>query len=133
MRWDGRTEDAQMSQPPDSENDNAGSDNSGKDLQELLRKLWENNYPTVLERVRILRTAQLKFSADALDEQARENAEDAAHKLAGVLGTFGLPKGSILASKIEVLLAREGRRGAQQEQELRLWLDELEAIIASKQ
>ena len=43
----------------------------------------------------------------SLDNQTRKNAEAAAHKLAGVLGTFGLPEGSKLASKIEDLLAQE--------------------------
>jgi HPt (histidine-containing phosphotransfer) domain-containing protein len=109
-----------MNQPPEPE----------KGLQELLDTLWKNNYPKLLERLRILREAHRKLSAGTLDPQARHDGEDAAHKLAGILGTFGLPEGSALASKIEVLLAQEA--GAEEEHELQSWLDELEAIIASK-
>ncbi|MEA5627484.1 response regulator [Nostoc sp. UHCC 0251] len=54
------------------------------------------------------RIAVLKLAADALrkgklDEQVRQKAEQEAHKLAGSLGSFGFPKGSLLANEIEDL------------------------------
>ncbi|WP_323374547.1 response regulator [Nostoc commune] len=54
------------------------------------------------------RIAVLKLAADALrkgtlDTQVRQKAEQEAHKLAGSLGSFGFPKGSLLANEIEDL------------------------------
>ncbi|MBD2534219.1 response regulator [Nostoc flagelliforme FACHB-838] len=54
------------------------------------------------------RIAELKLAADALrkgtlDAQLRQKAEQEAHKLAGSLGSFGFPKGSLLANEIEDL------------------------------
>jgi DNA-binding response OmpR family regulator len=54
------------------------------------------------------RIAVLKLAADTLrkgtfDAQLRQKAEQEAHKLAGSLGSFGFPKGSLLANEIEDL------------------------------
>ncbi|MCC5611786.1 response regulator [Nostoc sp. CHAB 5834] len=54
------------------------------------------------------RIAVLKLAADALrkgklDAQVRQKAEQEAHKLAGSLGSFGFPEGSLLANEIEDL------------------------------
>ncbi|MCC5652568.1 response regulator [Nostoc sp. XA013] len=58
------------------------------------------------------RIAVLKLAADALrkgklDTQLRQKAEQEAHKLAGSLGSFGFPKGSLLANEIEDLLQNQ--------------------------
>jgi HPt (histidine-containing phosphotransfer) domain-containing protein len=107
-------------------------DPHAKEIEDLLHTLWKSNYGTLLERIKVLRTAQEKLAADSLDGQTRKDAEDAAHKLAGILGTFGLPHGSTLASKIEAGLAKEAAPGAECAPQFVLWLDELEAIIASR-
>lgn len=107
-------------------------DPHAKEMEDLLHSLWKSNYGTLLERLRVLRFAEEKLAAGSLDEEARKDAEDAAHKLAGILGTFGLPHGSALASKIEAWLAKETAPGADCAPQLLSWLDELEAIIASR-
>ena len=122
MPSDGKTSHA-MSQPPDSH---------AQELEALLLTLWKNNYPTILERLRILRDAHSELTCGQLDTATRKNAEAAAHKLAGVLGSFGLPEGSKLASSIEVLLAQETSLGPEGRDELGVWLDKLEAVVASK-
>ncbi|MBD2728363.1 response regulator [Nostoc sp. FACHB-892] len=58
------------------------------------------------------RIAVLKLAADALrkstlDAQLRQKAEQEAHKLAGSLGSFGFPKGSLLANEIEDLFQNQ--------------------------
>jgi len=58
------------------------------------------------------RIAVLKLAADALrkstlDDQLRQKAEQEAHKLAGSLGSFGFPKGSLLANEIEDLFQNQ--------------------------
>jgi HPt (histidine-containing phosphotransfer) domain-containing protein len=112
-----------MNDPPDPH---------AQELEALLQTLWKSNYTTLLERLGILRDAQGKLAASCLDDQTRKDAEAAAHKFAGVLGTFGLPEGSRLASKIEALLAQGAELSAEHGRELGEWLDELEAAVASK-
>ncbi|HEX3470733.1 MAG TPA: Hpt domain-containing protein [Silvibacterium sp.] len=108
------------------------SDPRAQELEVLLQTLWKNNYATILERLKTLRDVQKGLAIGPLDNQTRQNAEAAAHKLAGVLGTFGLPEGSKLASKVEVLLAQESSPGPESGAELEAWLDKLEALVASK-
>jgi HPt (histidine-containing phosphotransfer) domain-containing protein len=108
------------------------SGSNPQELETMLQALWKSNYSTLLERVKVLRDAQDKLAAGALDNQARKDAESAAHKLAGILGSFGLPQGSALASKIEAALAEEISLDAEHAPEMKSWLDELEAIIASR-
>lgn len=113
-----------MSEQPDS---------NGKEMEALLQSLWKQNYGILQERLGLIRSAHEQLSAGHLDEQTRRDAEAAAHKLAGILGTFGLPHGSALASKIEVSLGSAQaaeRAGAPQVQS---WLEELEAVVASRQ
>ena len=101
-------------------------------IQAMLEVMWKNSTATVAERVSMVRRAQQKLAQGTLDTVVRKEAESAAHKLAGILGTFGLPEGSALASKIERLLAREGAVSKHQEQELAEWLDKLEREIATR-
>jgi len=107
-------------------------DSHAQEMAALLDTLWKSNYGVLMERVGILRDAREKLAAGSLDDQSRKSAEEAAHNLAGILGTFGLPQGSALASKIEVWLAQKAPPGANSADVLRSWVDELEAIIASR-
>jgi HPt (histidine-containing phosphotransfer) domain-containing protein len=108
------------------------SSDHAKEMDDLLQALWVKNYPILVERLRVIRTAKEKADAGYLGEQARKDGEEAAHKLAGILGTFGLPRGSTLAAKIEALLAGDASTCAQRASELSSWLDELETVIASR-
>jgi HPt (histidine-containing phosphotransfer) domain-containing protein len=101
-------------------------------IQAMLQVMWKNSRATIAERVRTLRHAQEKLAKGALEGKERKEAESAAHKLAGILGTFGLPQGTALASRIENLLATEGPIKEQHQQELATCLLDLEAQIASK-
>lgn len=103
-----------------------------KELDDLLQALWVKNYPLLLDRLKLIRDAKDKLDAGSLDQQARKDGEEAAHKLAGILGTFGLPQGSVLASKIEALLAGDAASYNKRSSELRSWFEELEAVIASR-
>jgi HPt (histidine-containing phosphotransfer) domain-containing protein len=102
-----------------------------QEMEELLQGLWKKNYGILLERVQTIRDAQNKLAAGALDNQSRSDAEGAAHKLAGILGTFGLPHGSAMAAKIEARFSRGIPAGVESASELGAWIDELAAIIAS--
>jgi HPt (histidine-containing phosphotransfer) domain-containing protein len=107
------------------------SSSQAEKLQEMLQAMWRASRPAILERVQTIRDAEKMLAAGSLDDSARKNAESAAHKLAGVLGTFGLSQGTQLASQLEALLASPSLDAAHTGELVRQ-LDELEAVIASK-
>lgn len=56
------------------------------------------------QRLKVLQTAVQSLQLRQLDADLRITVREEAHRLAGSLGTFGCPKGSTLARKIERLL-----------------------------
>lgn len=97
-----------------------------------LADLWRTSRPTVLERMAILREARTSLAADPVDADARSRGREAAHKLSGVLGVFGLPRGSALAAEIEALLKQESPLSPDQLSSFSSLVAELDAVIASK-
>ncbi|MCC5647661.1 response regulator [Nostoc sp. CHAB 5824] len=63
----------------------------------------ENFKAKVGSRIAILKLAADALRKGTLDAQLRQKAEQEAHKLAGSLGSFGFPEGSLLANEIEDL------------------------------
>ena len=78
----------------------------GQSVAEAMNRLWAQYLPQIEERVQILELAAGAFRDGALTSEQREKATAAAHKLAGVLGTFGLPEGTLLAREAEEFYAR---------------------------
>ncbi len=76
-------------------------------MNEALDRLWKQFLPQIEERVAALESAGAALAADKLSHDQREAAHAAAHKLAGILGTFGLTKGTILAREAELLYSGE--------------------------
>ena len=74
------------------------------ELTQRILKLWERYRPLCMERLSVIEEARTAASSIALNDEVRGKAESAAHKLAGVLGSIGLPEGSKIASEIEALL-----------------------------
>jgi putative two-component system response regulator len=74
-----------------------------------LRAIFERNEPDFQRRVSTLDMAVTAILAGKLDEPLRASAERDAHKLAGSLGTFGLTRGSEVASELEHRFAPAGR------------------------
>jgi DNA-binding response OmpR family regulator len=60
-----------------------------------------------IEKVVIFDRAIAQLKTGTLDNELRREAQEQAHKLVGSLGTLGLPKGSIVARKIEDLFKAE--------------------------
>jgi len=77
-------------------------------LTEAVGRLWTRFLPQMQERVAILETAAAAIAAGNLSIEKCKAAHDAAHKLAGVLGTFGLTKGTVLARELEMMYSRDG-------------------------
>jgi diguanylate cyclase (GGDEF)-like protein len=66
-----------------------------------IQNLWLEVRDTVLARVDVLDRALESLEAGSLDIGLRRSAEREAHKLAGLVGTFGFHRGSELAAKLE--------------------------------
>lgn len=78
------------------------------ELTQRILKLWERYKQLCMERLSVIEEACTAASSTTLDDETRGKAESAAHKLAGVLGSIGLPEGSKIASEIEALLQPGG-------------------------
>jgi HPt (histidine-containing phosphotransfer) domain-containing protein len=76
-------------------------------LAEALDRMWVQYLPKTRERIVILETAAADFAANHLSIEQHEAASSAAHKLAGVLGTFGITRGTVLARELEILYSRQ--------------------------
>jgi HPt (histidine-containing phosphotransfer) domain-containing protein len=72
-------------------------------LNDALDRLWKQFLPQIEERVAVIEFAGRTLASGELTDVQRDEAHAAAHKLAGVLGTFGLTKGTILAREAEFL------------------------------
>jgi HPt (histidine-containing phosphotransfer) domain-containing protein len=59
------------------------------------------------DRLAILEQASLKLLDNTLMDQQRQQAQQAAHKLAGALGVFGMIRASHLAREIELIFQQE--------------------------
>jgi HPt (histidine-containing phosphotransfer) domain-containing protein len=90
-------------------------------LQSMISALWERSRHTVVERAARLRTAGDLMSDNRLDH--------ATQQLAGVLGTFGLPRGTDLAREAEVLFGQTTPPGKVEIERLRVLLAELTTLI----
>jgi HPt (histidine-containing phosphotransfer) domain-containing protein len=77
------------------------------DLGNALDKLWKQFLPQMIERIDVIDAAVAALAAGGLTVDQRASANSAAHKLAGVLGTFGLTRGTVLAREAEMLFSSE--------------------------
>lgn len=76
-------------------------------LEALLNEAWREHRAEVLARVTALQEVLGALREGTFDATARAQANSTAHKLAGVLGTFGLREASRAALEIETILARD--------------------------
>jgi HPt (histidine-containing phosphotransfer) domain-containing protein len=71
-------------------------------ISEALNQLWVKFLPQMEERIAVLDAANRALAAGSLSDEERLAAAGAAHKLAGVLGTFGLAEGTAMAREAEI-------------------------------
>lgn len=106
---------------------------STSQLSEAMNRLWEKFLPQMHERVGTLQSAAARLasgSALSRDEQNKAGAD--AHKLAGVLGTFGLNEGTELAREAEGLYGGALDGGPETTARLTAIAEQLRAIIARR-
>lgn len=70
-------------------------------IADALNRLWIKFLPQMEARVATLETAAAALAAGTLTAELQEQASAEAHKLAGVLGTFGLLEGTKFAREAE--------------------------------
>ena len=99
-------------------------------LQTMLSAVWERSRHTVAERAALLQKAGALLTENRMDEATQQRAVDSAHKLAGVLGTFGLPRGTDLAREAEGLFGQTTPPGKVEIERLQVLLAELATLIA---
>jgi len=101
-------------------------------LAQAIDGLWARFLPEIGERVTILEVAAEAAGGGKLTEKQREAAQAAAHKLAGVLGTFGLTRGTELARELELLFTHESSRGTDTDPRVAEIPAELRAMVESR-
>jgi HPt (histidine-containing phosphotransfer) domain-containing protein len=82
-------------------------------LQTALDQLWVRFLPEIRQRTGLIEAAARALGSGGLSAGQQAAAHAAAHKLAGTLGTFGLPEGTALAREAEQLLGPEAAPGAE--------------------
>jgi HPt (histidine-containing phosphotransfer) domain-containing protein len=70
-------------------------------LRDALAAIWTRSRPVLLERQATIAHAMPALESDPHDSELRESVRTEAHKLAGLLGTLSLPRGTELARAIE--------------------------------
>jgi HPt (histidine-containing phosphotransfer) domain-containing protein len=109
------------------------ADPSATQLSEAMNRLWQKFLPQMEERIATLHNAAARIASGAvLTGEEQIKAASDAHKLAGVLGTFGLKEGTELAREAEGLY--EGDLSANPVTAARLVAiaEELKAMLAHR-
>jgi DNA-binding response OmpR family regulator/HPt (histidine-containing phosphotransfer) domain-containing protein len=70
----------------------------------FLNEIWINGKPKIVAQAAVFNQVVQDLSANVLATELQKRAKNAAHKLAGTLGTFGLASAMQLARQLEHLL-----------------------------
>jgi HPt (histidine-containing phosphotransfer) domain-containing protein len=109
------------------------SDSSASQLSEAMNRLWQKYLPQMEERVATLQAAAAQMASGvALSDEQHRMASADAHKLAGVLGTFGLKDGTELAREAENLYSEPSGADAATAERLATIAERLKTMIAKR-
>src|SRR5690348_8818293 len=78
----------------------------GEELDAAIAALWLRQRDEMLRRVDIVEAAVASLLEGNLEAESREEAERAAHKIAGAAGSFGFADASTHAREIETAMRR---------------------------
>ena len=102
-----------------------------KKLHDLLANLWEQRKGILMERLATLQQSIADLDATG-SLTSRKTGAETAHKLAGILGTFGLPQGTDLAREAEVMLEGSEEMDAHRLNRLRELAGELGKLLQQR-
>ena len=97
-----------------------------------LNQLWIKFLPQIQERLESLESSAQACAQDQLSSRQCQQAHDAAHKLAGSLGTFGLTRGTVLARDLEILFSAFDPPSAEDADQLANLAAELRTLIENR-
>lgn len=97
-----------------------------------LERMWTQYLPQMQERVAVLERAADAFAKGSLSAEEKQAAAAAAHKLAGVLGSFGLTRGTDLARELEVIYSRDSGPESSLEPQLHSLAAQLRWLIENR-
>ena len=75
-------------------------------IENALAEVWRHSGPLLQERLAAIELAIGELSGRSAEPTVVEAGREQAHMLAGVLGTFGLDRGTVLARDLEEHLGR---------------------------
>ena len=101
-------------------------------LAATLDLLWQRFLPQMLERIALLETAATGCRNATLTEAQIRAAHNAAHNLAGSLGTFDLTRGSVLARELEMMYSVGDGPAPELAPQLTSLAAELQSIVESR-
>ncbi|HLY40824.1 MAG TPA: Hpt domain-containing protein [Terracidiphilus sp.] len=101
-------------------------------LAAAMDRLWKQHLPELEDRVAVLEAAATAAGAGTISDQLREEAHFAAHKLAGVLGTFGLAEGTDLAREAERFFSGSDEEGWISQERISQVPIQLRALMAAR-
>ena len=108
-------------------------DPAASQISEAMNRLWQKFLPQMQERVATLRFSATRLASGvSLSAEEQSVAAGDAHKLAGVLGTFGLKEGTELAREAEGLFEGSSDGGPATGARLISIAEQLNAMIASR-
>jgi HPt (histidine-containing phosphotransfer) domain-containing protein len=108
-------------------------DPAASQLSEAMNRLWLKFLPQMEERVATLQLAAARLSSGAsLNREEQSSAAAESHKLAGVLGTFGLKEGTELAREAEGIFEQALDADSASVARLTSIAERLKAVIASR-
>ena len=102
------------------------------DVEQKMNALWTEHRALLLQRVDLLEREFWNWIRSPDEKAPAVIARDLAHKMAGVLGTFGMKRGSTIASSLEKIagMPKHGQRaGASTVYAL---LSELRSVIQTR-
>ena len=101
-------------------------------LSQAIDRLWVRFLPEIKERIAVIQAAADALATGTSIGSRREAAHAAAHKLAGVLGTVGLTRGTVLARELEINFSRDDGPDPVSGKRLATIATELRAMVESR-
>jgi HPt (histidine-containing phosphotransfer) domain-containing protein len=102
------------------------------DVEQKLNALWSENRAMLLERMDILEHEFWRWLRTPDEKAPGVIARDLAHKMAGVLGTFGMKRGSMIASTLERIAGMPRRAKGVGPSTVYSLLSELRAVLQTR-
>lgn len=83
-------------------------------VRAALQRVWRQVEPDMHRRLTTLEETGKALASGSMDDERRQQAIEAAHKLAGSMGMFGFAAASACAGEIEHLLETSASIGREQ-------------------